>query len=122
MIEWLLFKPLGWVARQLRTDYSLDGQTLTVKRPFRETISVAIEDLDEVGVETTDQGPFAEDIFWILTKGRLRLRIGDPHPVFHMLMDRFKSLEGFDWQPFIEAMSCCENRYSPCWRRHQVSG
>ena len=80
--EWLLFKPLGIVAPFFHTNYSLDGQTITVKRPFRRIISVRFDELDEVGVETTDQGPFVEDVFLILKRGKMRIRIGDPHPAF----------------------------------------
>ncbi len=120
LLDWLL-KPLGMIARSFRTNYWLDGQTLTVKRPFTRPFSVRLEEFDEIGVETTDQGPFVEDVFWILKRGDMRLRIGDPHPVFKMLMDRLGSLEGFDWRPFIEAQSCTDNRYFLCWRRPHVS-
>jgi len=115
--EWLLFKPLGLIAPYLRTNYWLSGQAITIKRPFRKSVSVSIDELDEIGVETTDQGPFVEDVFWILKRGELCIRIGDPHPIFKMLMDRFGLLEGFDWQPFVDAMSCSDNRYFMCWRR-----
>src|SRR6266545_7857930 len=87
LFNWLLM-PVGMVAACLRTDYWLDGRTLLVTRPFRRRVSVRIDELDEIGVETTDQGPFVEDVFWILKRGEMRIRIGDPHPVFKMLMDR----------------------------------
>ncbi len=116
--KWLL-KPLVMVAPYVRTNYCLDGQTIMVKRPFSRRVSMRIEELDEIGVETTDQGPFVEDVFWILRRGPMRLRIGDPHPIFKELMDRFGALEGFDWQPFNEAMTCSENRYFVCWRRRR---
>jgi hypothetical protein len=116
LFNWLL-KPVGMIAPYLRTNYWLDGKTLTVKRPFSKSASVKIDDLDEIGVETTDQGPFVEDVFWILKKGKMCIRIGEPHPVFKMLMDAFGSLEGFDWRPFVEAQSCTDNRYFMCWRR-----
>jgi hypothetical protein len=109
------------VAPYLRTNYWLDGQIITVKRPFRRGVSVSIGELDEIGVETTDQGPFVEDIFLILKKGNMRIRIGDPHPIFKLLMERFGSLEGFDWRPFIEAASCGANRYFLCWKRPHES-
>ena len=122
LTQWLLFKPIGLIAPYLRTNYSLNGQTIAIKRPFRKPVSVRIDDLDEIAVETTDEGPFVEDVFWILKRGELRIRIGDPHPVFKMLMDRFGKLEGFDWRPFTEAMSCTDNRYFLCWRRPQPQG
>ncbi|MEY2430254.1 MAG: hypothetical protein QOJ40_3139 [Verrucomicrobiota bacterium] len=113
--------PVGLVAFYLRTNYFFDGQTITVKRPFGKPISVAIEDLDEIGIETTDQGPFVEDVFWILKREGMRIRLGEPHPVFKKLMDRFSSLEDFDWRPFTEAMTCTDNRYFLCWRRPHES-
>jgi hypothetical protein len=82
-------------------------------------ISLGIDEFDEIGVETTDLGPFGEDVFWILKRGDVRLRIGDPHPVFEQLLDRFSTLEGFDWGRFAEAQSCVENRYFLCWKRHR---
>jgi hypothetical protein len=112
-----LSKPLLLVAPYLRTNYWLRGDVFTFKRPFSRPVSVRIDELDEIGVETTDKGPFVEDVFWILKRGQMRIRVGDPHPVFKMLMKRFESLEGFDWRPFIEAQSCTENRYFLCWKR-----
>lgn len=118
--EWLL-KPLAMIAPYLRTNYWVDGQTIIMKRPFSRPVSVKIDELDEIGVETTNQGPLVEDVFWILKRGRIRIRIGDPHPLFKMLMERFGSLEGFDWKPFIEAQSCTDNRYFACWKRAHLS-
>src|SRR5437899_2476601 len=112
-----LTAPLLLIAPYLRTNYWLHGDLFTFKRPFRKPVCLSIDEFDEIGVETTDEGPFVEDVFWILKRGDLRLRIGEPHPVFKMLMDRFGSLKGFDWQPFVEAQSCTENRYFRCWRR-----
>jgi hypothetical protein len=112
-----LLAPLGLVAPYLRTNYWLADRNIIVKRPFSRSVSMRLDDFDEIGVETTDQGPFVEDVFWILKLGETRIRIGQPHPVFKKLMDRFGSLEGFDWRPFAEAMSCTDNRYFSCWRR-----
>src|SRR5580700_5388174 len=96
----MLLAPLGLVAACLRTNYWLDGRNIIVNRPFSRGVSVRLDDFDEIGVETTDQGPFVEDVFWILKRGETRIRIGEPHPVFKKFMDRFGSLEGFDWRPF----------------------
>ena len=114
----LLTPRLSVVAPWLLTNYSLQDDVLTFKRPFRKLDSWRIDELDEIGVETTDQGPFAEDMFWILKRGEVHLRIGDPHLVFKMLMDRFGLLKGFNWVVFAEAQSCTQNRYFVCWKRH----
>jgi hypothetical protein len=110
-------KPLVVVAPYLRTNYRLDDQTLAVKHPFSRSFSIKLDEPDEIGAETTDHGPFAEDVFWVLKRDRMRLRIGDPRPIFQKLIGRFSSLEGFDWKPLNEAMTCTDNRYFVCWRR-----
>jgi hypothetical protein len=117
LTTWLLFKPVSMMSPYFQTNYWLHGRIFSVKRPFGKMVSMQIDELDEIGIETTDQGPFAEDVFLILKRDEMRLRIGDPHPIFKQFMDVFGSLEGFDWRPFNEAMSCTDNRYFPCWKR-----
>lgn len=114
-----LLRPVAAIALFLRTNYIIEGQAIYMKRAFRKPVCLNLTELDEIGVETTDQGPFIEDVFWILKHGNLRFRIGDPHPVFKVLMDRFGKLEGFDWRLFTEAMCCTDNRYFICWKRDQ---
>src|SRR4051812_19960046 len=112
--EWFsqaLLQPVILLGPYLRTNYWLQGRTIIIKRPFTSSVAIRIDDLDEIGIETTDQGPFVEDVFWILKQGTMRIRIGEPHPIFQKLTERFGSLEGFDCRPFIEAMSCTDNRY-----------
>ena len=48
----------------------------------------------EIGVETTDTGPFVENIFWLINRD---FRIPQESPAFKELMDYFGSLERFDW-------------------------
>ena len=61
--EWL-FKffttPLLSVAPSLRTNYWLRGDIFTFKQPFRKPVSLSLDEFDEIGVETTGQGPFAQ--------------------------------------------------------------
>ena len=69
-----LTAPLLLIAPYLRTNYWLHGDLFTFKRPFRKPVCLGIDEFDEIGVETTDEGPFVEDVFWILKRGDLRLR------------------------------------------------
>lgn len=117
----ILARPLLFFTRPLRADYRLDGHTLTVTRPFRRRMTLPLDDLDEIGLETTDEGPFVEDVYLILQRGATRIRIGEPHPVFAQLLEHFQSLEGFDWNAVIEAMACTECCYFTCWKRAETS-
>ncbi len=97
--------------------FSFDGHTITADGPLAHRTSVRIEDIREIGVETSDGGPFVEDVFWLINRDTDGLRIPQESPVFKTLMDAFSSFDGFDWQPFTEAMSCTDRRYFLCWRR-----
>lgn len=92
---------------------------ITANGPLARKISVRVEDIKEIGVETTDTGPFVEDVFWLINRETDGLRIPQGSPVFEALMDYFGSLQGFDWKPFTEAMGCTNCRYFLCWRRPQ---
>ncbi len=106
--------------RQIR--FSFDGRTITAEGPLARKISVKVEDIREIGIETTDAGPFIEDVFWLINRETEALRIPQESPVFKELMDYFGSFVGFDWEPFAEAMSCTGCRYFLCWRRSNESG
>ena len=101
--------------------FSFDGHTITADGPLAHRTSVRIEDICEIGVETSDAGPFVEDVFWLINRDTDGLRIPQDSPVFKALMDAFGSFDGFDWQPFTEAMACTDRRYFLCWRRPHES-
>ena len=101
--------------RQIR--FSFDGHLITADGPFARRTSVRLEDIREIGIETTDGGPFVEDVFWLINRDTDGLRIPSDSPVFKSLMDVFGSFDGFDWEPFTAAMACTDRRYFPCWTR-----
>lgn len=100
-----------------QTRHEFDGQTITADGPLARRVSVRVADIHEIGIETTDTGPFDEDVFWLINRDTDALRIPQESPVFKALMDQFGSLEGFDLQPLIQAMACAENRYFLCWKK-----
>ena len=103
------------------TRYSFDSHTITGDGPLGRKISVRVEDICEIGIETNDAGPFQEDVFWLINRETDGLRIPHESPVFSALMDYFRSFEGFDWQPCTDAMSCTDCRFFLCWRRADES-
>ena len=104
-----------------QTRFEFDGQTITADGPLARRVSVRVEDIHEIGIETTDTGPFIEDVFWLINRDTDGLRIPQESPVFKALMDRFGSFDGFDWEPLIAAMACTDCRYFLCWRRAKES-
>jgi len=104
-------------ARQIR--FAFDGHTISADGPFARKSFVRVEDIREIGIETTNAGPFLEDVFWLINREADCVRIPQDSPVFKVLMDYFGSFEGFDWRPFTGAMSCTDPRYFLCWQKQE---
>ena len=112
--KWFLEKSPNHYRQQ---HYSFDGKVITADGLPAKRTEVRIENLREVGIETTDKGPFIEDVFWLINRETEALRIPQDSPVFELLMDYFGKLESFDWAAFSESMGCTDHQYFVCWKR-----
>src|ERR1041384_6000918 len=81
---------------------------------------IVVEDLawnDLVGVDivTTDQGPYLEDVFFVLhgTDGQGCV-VPQELAMPAKLLERLQALPGFDNEKVIEAMGCAENARFVC--------
>jgi hypothetical protein len=72
--------------------------------------------LRAVLIETTDQGPSVEDVWWILIDGEGHCIIPQEEGGEHLL-EMLQELPGFDNDAVIAAMSSVENRIFVCWQR-----
>lgn len=87
------------------------------RRPDGVGESVRWDDLRAVLIETTDQGPLLDDVFWILigqTSGCVVPQGADGEDV---LFERLGKLPDFDYAMVIEAMSSTDNARYLCWER-----
>lgn len=94
---------------------SCDDGVLTVERRSRATLRLRLDELDEIGVETTDKGPFADDVFLVFKKSGEVFRVSDSAVVSSDLVGEFGKLDGFDFEQFIAAQSSTSNQYFLCW-------
>ena len=74
------------------------------------------EDLREVVIVTTDEGPFVDDVFWMLVGDHGGCAVPSESPGFEALMGRLQRLPGFDNDAVIRAMMSTENASFVCWR------
>jgi hypothetical protein len=83
-----------------------------------QTEEVRWADLTEVSVVTTDEGPFAEDVFFVLVgvdgTGCL---VPQGAPESAALLERIQELPGFNNEVFIQAMASSQNARFLCWRK-----
>ncbi len=77
-------------------------------------------DLVEVGVMTSDEGPFSEDL-WLILVGSNGRGCAVPSEVagYADLADRVLKLPGFDGEKYIAALGSTQNAKFVCWRREE---
>jgi hypothetical protein len=96
---------------------SFDDSTITRTMPNGKTETVRWDDLKEVGIITTDEGPFNEDVYWILEGINGGCAVSGGAEGMKELLGRLQKLPGFDNKAVIEAMGSTQNNRFLCWRR-----
>jgi hypothetical protein len=82
--------------------------------------SVRWEDLVEVGIITTDEGPLVDDVFWVLIGKELKSGCAPSQgaqgadELLAALQDR---LPGFNNEAVIQAMGSTDNDRFVCWTK-----
>jgi hypothetical protein len=98
---------------------SFDDEIVTCRRSRGVEECVRWSDLRQVSIETTDAGPAADDVFWVLQDGGAACVIPSESVGMPLLLERLQQLPNFDNEAVIRAMGCTENQQFVCWRRSE---
>jgi hypothetical protein len=94
------------------------GAVIELKWPLRSNAEVAIEEIRRVTIQTTDEGPFDCDVFFVVeTIAGRRCFIPQDLAGADDLLILLQKLPGFDNKAVIEAMACVEDRKFLCWEK-----
>lgn len=74
-------------------------------------------ELERVAIRTTDDGPFAEDLFWVLLGSRGTGFVIPSALVPDGLVTRLQQLPGFDNDAVVQAMQSIEENVFVAWRK-----
>ena len=90
--------------------------TIRCTWPGKEPETINRETLQRVAIETTDDGPFSCDVFWILedTDGT-RLVVPKRATGEDELVNYVLNLDGFDHMLMVIAMGSTSNQVFECW-------
>jgi hypothetical protein len=94
-------------------------ESVTRIRPDGVQESVRWGDLVEVGIVTTDEGPYSEDVFFLLLTSAREAGCVVPQGAegAEALLGHLQRLPGFDNEAVIKAMGCTSNARFVCWRK-----
>jgi hypothetical protein len=103
------------------SDFVVDvsGTGATCRRPDGKTESVKWNDLERVEILTTDEGPFAPDIFWVLYGSSDGCVIPWGATGETELLNLLQALPGFRYDVLVDAASLATNNQLLCWERTQ---
>ena len=99
-----------------RVDFDDSGATF---RCGDRVETIAWVDLVEIGILTTDEGPFREDVYFLLIGPTCEKGCAIPQGAggSQKLVERLQALAGFDHEAVIRAMGCTSNARFVCWRK-----
>ena len=98
---------------------TFDDDAIAVRDRDGAVSEVAWCDLTSVTIVTNDTGPIGDDLFWVLTAGRIGKSVTIPmgaqgeHELLHAMQER---LADFDNVTVIEAMGSVENATFTIWK------
>jgi hypothetical protein len=96
-------------------DYDAAG--VSCARPGAETQRVAWSELQRVEIITTDEGPWAADVIWVLHGASSGCVIPQGATGHKRLLERLQELPGFDNEAVIRAMASTSNDTFVAWVR-----
>jgi hypothetical protein len=116
MFAWLrsLFRASATSEKDVVT---FDGRGVTFRRPDGKTDEVTWNELVAVEIVTTDEGPFLEDVYWVLHGADRRCVVPQGAEGEKELFERLRTLQGFNHQAVTDAMCCTSNAHFAVWRR-----
>lgn len=110
--------------------------TRRARRPSAQSVTIEVDDegarrvylgetthrvrwaeLEHVAIRTTADGPYAEDVFWILIGSRGTGFVVPSGIASSELVARLQRLPGFDNQAVVRAMGSIDDAVFECWRK-----
>ena len=83
------------------------------------TETINWEDVDQIQVLTTDEGPRVCDVLFVLQNVQTNTGVALPQdcPETKLVFEKVQKWHGFDNENFIKAMSCTENQWFLVWKK-----
>lgn len=113
-------KRIATTAAVPRTSFdavTFDSERITRILADGKTEAVTWADLKTITIVTTDQGPFVDDVFWLLEGNASGCVLPAEAQGMKELLPRLQALPGFDNMAVIAAMSSAQNAKFVCWSR-----
>jgi hypothetical protein len=123
LLSWAVFSPMGFFdffrRRRMRDRVIFTDASVTHIRADGIEEIVGLDDLQEVDIITTDEGPWWEDVYFLLisSDGKSGCAVPQCSEGCDRFLARLQQLPGFDNATVIKAMGSTSNATFVCWKR-----
>lgn len=90
-------------------------------RPNGIVESLTWDELEVVAIETTDEGPFVADVFWLLAGATSGCVVPLGATGEDLMLKRLQTLPAFDNETLTKAMSSTSNARFVLWRKNAAT-
>lgn len=101
---------------------TLSDEGVSCARPNGLVEAIGWDDLKEVAIVTTDGGPFAFDVMWVLLGEKSGCMVPLGATGEDKLIEKLQTLPGFNNEVMIGAMSSTSNQKFVCWEKEATAG
>ena len=99
---------------------TLTDESIEIIRPDGRKQAVRWDDVQTISVVTTDEGPFAPDIWFVLQGKGDACMFPQGAPKSDEAYERISQFNGFDFEALIKSMSSTENAQFLLWKRSLI--
>jgi hypothetical protein len=92
-------------------------EEVACRYPSGEERRIRWDRLEQVSIVTNDRGPFADDVFWVLTGGETTIVVTNDLPAVAALNERVCALPGARADQIVAAMGSTGNATFDIWQR-----
>lgn len=96
-----------------------DDERIGVVDPRGDAKVISFARLSRVVIETTDNGPFGDDVWWLLLGPDQKVAVRFPQSAEgeQAAVEQLLKLPGFDFDAMISAMGSSDQGFFPVWRK-----
>lgn len=96
---------------------TITDEIIVVEHPDREPESIKWNEIEIIYLVNTDDGPICPDV-WLILEGKEKgCSIPQGSEGFEKVYDIISKYDGFDFESFINSMSCTDNQRFILWQK-----
>jgi hypothetical protein len=92
-----------------------EDQQVWVQWPSKEPESIKWDAIIGIAIETNDQGPFVEDVYWLLASKEKVISYPSEATGTEEMLKRLQEIPTFNNERLIDAMTCTDNQTFILW-------